>query len=319
MEDDDAGPSSATRACLNSVASTTPRARVLAGIEKYKVSEDIELWRYPRPVELWEYEAEGDREEKETQEARAWLAALEAKAFNCEKEQRKSDRLLAQLKRRDVQLKRALSRISELEDLQEEVVDQVQGRQAQTHSGSDNSDDGNNDNSSHSSHEVSNQRFLEPWQQEKARLYRQRGIRSKKFGCAPILPVFQSHVLRLDGEPYRNKRGQIYHGSVCDRCEEDGNSHHHHPLRCNRYHPGWEAPGSAPELNGVITWHVRGGKVGSFDTTVAKRCDLRCGKGKCPCNWGVVESEAPTPLAAAAAAAAAMVEESTVGQGIQIE
>jgi hypothetical protein len=80
----------------------------------------------------------------------------------------------------------------------------------------------------------------------------------QKFGAAPPITTFRSHERSLQGDYYRNGRGRRYHGPVCDKCEEQGASHYHHPLRCHLQHPCWKLPGGTPELNGVRSWYVRG-------------------------------------------------------------
>ena len=80
------------------------------------------------------------------------------------------------------------------------------------------------------------------------------------YGFAPFIRTFRSNETNLAGQPYLNSSGQPYLGSICDHCEQKGFSCFHHPLRCFDCHPQWKEKGGAPELNGVRTWFVRGGK-----------------------------------------------------------
>jgi hypothetical protein len=90
-----------------------------------------------------------------------------------------------------------------------------------------------------------------------------------KFGYAPRIQAYKSHVRDLTGKPYVNSDGDKYRGSMCDKCEEEGASHLHHPLRCDKAFPGWKQKGQAPELRGITTFYVRGGKVGKLGDTSA--------------------------------------------------
>lgn len=97
----------------------------------------------------------------------------------------------------------------------------------------------------------------------------------RKFGRAPSLVAYRSHNIDLAGQPYQNKSGSHYYGSICDICEEGGYSYFHHPLRCHRQHPGWRKQNGAPERNGITSWYVRGGGIetlnGSVLTSVGAR------------------------------------------------
>ena len=84
-----------------------------------------------------------------------------------------------------------------------------------------------------------------------------------------MIPPFRSHATNLRGQPYTTTGDHPYRGSVCDTCEENGVTFFHHPLRCNRDNNGWNKPDKAPELNGITTWHKRGGGVCKLGDTSA--------------------------------------------------
>ena len=78
-----------------------------------------------------------------------------------------------------------------------------------------------------------------------------------RFGVAKALKPHRSHETDLNGDPYLNKEGEAYKGSVCDKCEEAGLNFFHHPLRCDVSFPDWRQ--SPPEEKGVNRWYTRGG------------------------------------------------------------
>jgi hypothetical protein len=55
-----------------------------------------------------------------------------------------------------------------------------------------------------------------------------------------------THKLNLKGEPYLNLNGHPYTGSVCDWCEKEGHSFHHHPRQCGRCFPQWQTSPPGP-------------------------------------------------------------------------
>ena len=83
-----------------------------------------------------------------------------------------------------------------------------------------------------------------------------------RFGIARALKPYRSHETDINGDPYRNKKGELYKGSVCDKCEEAGLNFFHHPLRCDVSYPDWRQ--SPPEERGVNQWYTRGGGTASL-------------------------------------------------------
>ena len=84
----------------------------------------------------------------------------------------------------------------------------------------------------------------------------------------PFIDNFRSNPMDLSGKPYVNKDGFVYRGSICDYCEEKKRKNfHHHPLRCDQQHKGWDAMGGAPEMNGHTTWYTRGGGTANLGET----------------------------------------------------
>ena len=155
---------------------------------------------------------------------------------------------------------------------------------------------------------------------QRSRGTRRRGSRWKagsKFGTARDLGVFRSHDRSLQGEYYRNRRGQRYYGSVCDSCERDGKSHFHHPLRCFVQHPGWWQAGNAPEDKGVKTWYVRGGGTASISSSRRGCRGMEGDEQVCAGDGGELQTEAA--MGAEEEGEKENGDEETIDDGEQIE